>query len=91
VRIALGASARDIFKMVLRQGLITTAVGTAVGLAGAFLLTRTMRSLLFEVSPNDPLTTTAVALLIMLVAALASYVPARRATRVDPMVALRSE
>lgn len=91
VRIALGATPGNILKMVLGQGLVTVAIGTAIGLVGSFLLTRTMRSLLFEVSPNDPLTVVGVALLLMLVAMLASYVPARRATRVDPMVALRYE
>ena len=91
VRIALGATPGNILKMVLGQGLVTVAIGTAIGLVGSFLLTRTMRSLLFEVSPNDPLTVVGVALLLMLVAMLASYIPARRATRVDPMVALRYE
>jgi hypothetical protein len=91
VRIALGATPGNILKMVLGQGLVTAAIGTAIGLVGSFLLTRTMSSLLFEVSPNDPLTVVGVALLLMLVAMLASYIPARRATRVDPMVALRYE
>jgi hypothetical protein len=91
VRIALGATPRAILKLVLAQGLLTIAIGTAIGLAGSFALTRTMRSLLFEVSPNDPLTIAAVALLLVLIAALASYIPARRATRVDPTVALRYE
>ena len=91
VRIALGATPRAILKMVLAQGLLTIAIGTAIGLAGSFLLTRTMRSLLFEVSPNDPLTIAGVVLLLVFIAALASYIPARRATRVDPTVALRYE
>ncbi|MCA1575832.1 MAG: ABC transporter permease [Acidobacteria bacterium] len=91
VRIALGATPRAILRMVLAQGLLTIAIGTAIGLAGSFALTRTMRSLLFEVSPNDPLTIAGVALLLVLIAALASYIPARRATRVDPTVALRYE
>ena len=91
VRIALGATPRAILRMVLSQGLLTIAIGTAIGLAGSFALTRTMRSLLFEVSPNDPLTIAGVALLLILIAALASYIPARRATRVDPTVALRYE
>lgn len=91
VRIALGASPGDILKMVLRQALITAAIGIALGLVGSFLLTRTMRSLLFEVSPSDPLTIVGVALLLLLIAMLASYIPARKATRVDPMVALRHE
>ncbi|HEV8581987.1 MAG TPA: ABC transporter permease [Thermoanaerobaculia bacterium] len=91
VRLALGATDRNILRMVLGQGLITAAVGTALGLAGSFLLTHSLRSLLFEVSPNDPATVVDVALLLLLAAMLASYVPARRAARVDPGVALRSE
>ena len=91
VRIALGATPATILKMVLWQGLVTVVIGMAIGLAGSFLLTRTMRSLLFEISPNDPVTIGVIALLVIVVAALASYIPARRATRVDPMVALRYE
>ena len=91
VRIALGATPRAILKMVLAQGLLTIGMGIAIGLAGSVALTRTMRSLLFQVSPNDPLTLAGVALLLILIAALASYIPARRATRVDPTVALRYE
>jgi ABC-type antimicrobial peptide transport system permease subunit len=91
VRIALGATPGNILKMILWQGLVTVAIGTAFGLLGSFLLTRTMRSMLFEVSPNDPLTVVGVALLLTLVAMLASYIPAYRATRVDPLVALRYE
>jgi len=91
VRLALGATPGNILKMVLGQGLATAAVGVAVGLLGASLLTRTMSSLLFEVSPHDPVTVVCVALSLILAAVLASYVPARRATRVDPMVALRHE
>jgi putative ABC transport system permease protein len=91
VRIALGATPGGILKMVLGQGLLTVAIGLIVGLAGSFLLTRTMRSMLFEISPNDPLTIAGIALLLLLIAMLASYIPARRATRVDPMIALRYE
>lgn len=91
VRIALGATPGGILKMVLGQGLLTVAFGLLVGLAGSLLLTRTMRSMLFEISPNDPLTIVGIALLLLLIAMLASYIPARRATRVDPMVALRYE
>lgn len=91
VRIALGATTGDILKMVLAQGLITTVIGIAIGVVGALLLARTMRSLLFEVSPADPVSIVGVSLLLMLVAMLASYIPARRAIRVDPMVALRFE
>jgi putative ABC transport system permease protein len=91
VRIALGATPGGILKMVLGQGLLTVAIGLIVGLAGSLLLTRTMRSMLFEISPNDPLTIVGIALLLLLIAMLASYIPARRATRVDPMIALRYE
>jgi ABC-type antimicrobial peptide transport system permease subunit len=91
VRIALGATRGKILKMILGQGLITVGVGIAIGLAGSFLLTRTMRSMLFEVGPNDPLTLAGIAVLLTLVALVASYIPARRATRVDPMIALRYE
>ena len=91
VRIALGASTGNVLQLVLRQALITAVIGVAVGLAGSALLTRTMRSLLFDVSPDDPVTLAGVALLLLLVALLASYIPARRATRVDPIVALRYE
>jgi cell division protein FtsX len=91
VRIALGATRGKILMMVLGQGLITVAIGVAIGLAGSLLLTRTMRSMLFEVSPNDPLTIVGITLLVTLIAMLASYIPAHRATRVDPMIALRYE
>ena len=91
LRIALGATPLNVVKMVLGQGLVTIAIGTAIGLLGSLLLTRTMRSLLFEVSPNDPLTVAGVTLLLILIAALASLIPAYRAARVDPMVALRRE
>lgn len=91
VRIALGATRGQILKLVLGQALITVVIGIAIGLAGSFLLTRTMRSMLFEISPNDPLTMVGIALLLTLVALVASYIPARRATRVDPMIALRYE
>src|SRR4030095_3794493 len=82
VRVALGATPGNILKMVLGQGLITVAIGMVIGVAGSLLLTRTMRSMLFEVSPNDPLTLVGIALLLLLIALVASYIPARRATRV---------
>jgi ABC-type antimicrobial peptide transport system permease subunit len=88
---ALDAAPVNILRMVLGQGLLTIVIGAEIGLIGSLLLTRTLRSLLFEVSPNDPLTLAGVTLLLLLVAMLASYIPARRATRADPMVALRHE
>jgi hypothetical protein len=91
VRMALGASTTKVLKMVLLQGLITSVAGVAIGLAGSFLLTRTMRSLLFEIGPNDPVTLVSVTLLLVLATMLASYIPARHAAKVDPMVALRYE
>jgi putative ABC transport system permease protein len=91
VRIALGATANNIQKMVLKQGLTTALIGIGIGLAGAFVLTRTMRSLLFAISPTDLVTFAGVALLLMIVVTLASYIPARRATLVEPTVALRHD
>jgi predicted permease len=91
VRMALGASAGNVLRLVLSQGMSTAAIGVAIGIAGSLALTRTMQSLLFGVSATDPLTFAGVALLLALVAFLASYLPARRATRVDPMAALRCE
>jgi predicted lysophospholipase L1 biosynthesis ABC-type transport system permease subunit len=91
IRIALGASAGDVFRLVLGQGLFTAVVGVAIGIAGSFVLTRTMQSLLFGISATDPVTFAGVALLLTLVAFVASYIPARRATKVDPIVALRYE
>jgi putative ABC transport system permease protein len=91
IRMALGASSRDVLKLVVGQGLLLTLVGLAVGLAGAFALTRLIQSMLFGVAATDPVTFGAVSLLLVVVAMLACYFPARRATRVDPMVALRYE
>src|SRR5215467_2756870 len=91
VRMALGASVRNVLKLILEQAMLTTIIGIGIGLIASFILTRTMRSLLFEVSATDPVTLLGVALLLTVVALAASYVPARRATKVDPMVALRYE
>ena len=91
IRLALGAQSRDVLWMVVRHGSKLILIGLAIGLAGAFALTRWMASLLFGVKANDPLTFAAVAVLLAIVALLACYVPALRATKVDPMEALRCE
>ena len=91
IRMALGAQRAQVLALVLRHGLILTAIGIAAGLAGAAAGTRLLQGMLFGITPLDPLTFGAVSLLFGLVATVASYLPARRATTVDPMVALRSE
>jgi predicted permease len=91
VRMALGAGAPDVLRLVLGHGMSTTVIGLTIGIAGSFVLTRAMQSLLFGVSTTDPVTIAGVALLLGSAALLACYVPARRATKVDPMVALRHE
>ena len=91
VRIALGAQWNDVLKLVLRSGMLLVITGLIVGLVGALALTRLMTTLLFEVSPTDPITFAAVAFCVILATLLACYIPARRATKVDPLVALRYE
>ena len=91
IRTALGASRGDILRMVLREGLILLLIGLATGILASLGLTRLLATLLYGVSPRDPLTFVVLSLLLSAVALLASYVPARRAARIDPMVALRYE
>jgi putative ABC transport system permease protein len=91
VHLALGAQQSDVMRIVMGKGFKLTLVGIALGLAGAFILTRVIHSLLYEVSPTDSITFAGLSLLLMSVAILACYIPARRATKVDPMVALRYE
>ena len=91
IRLALGATQNNILRLVVRQGMALALTGVAIGLVGAFVLTRLMRSLLFGVKSTDPLTFVAIASLLAAIALLASYIPARRAARIDPMVSLRCE
>lgn len=91
IRMALGARARDVLGMVLRQGFMAVALGVAIGIAGTLVLTRAMASLLFGVRAHDPITFAAVTLALVCVALLASYLPARRAASIEPMVALRHD
>ena len=91
VRVALGATSHDVLMMILGQGLRTVLIGVVIGLAGSLALTRAIQSLLFGVTASDPLTLATVMLLLVVVALLACYIPARRAAKVDPMVALRYE
>jgi putative ABC transport system permease protein len=91
IRVALGASRSAILRWVLKQGLVLTMAGVVVGIVGALLLTRLLRSLLFGIGPADIVTYGALAILLTIVALIACYVPARRATKVDPLIALRYE
>jgi ABC-type antimicrobial peptide transport system permease subunit len=91
IRLALGAERSKVAGLVIRDGLILCLIGLTLGLAGAFGATRLLRGLLYQVAPTDPGTYAAVAILLMVVSLLACWLPARRATRVDPLIALRSE
>jgi predicted permease len=91
IRVALGARSADVARMVLQEAVILSSIAVAIGLAGAFALTRVLQTLLFEVTPTDPATLLAVSASVLGVAAVSAFLPARRAVRVDPMVALRYE
>jgi putative ABC transport system permease protein len=91
VRLAVGASPADVIRLIVREGAALTAIGLGFGLAGALAAAQALTSLLFGIAPTDPLTFVAVAIGLAAVALAASYVPARRASRVDPMTALRAE
>jgi putative ABC transport system permease protein len=91
VRLALGAQPADLYRLVMKRGLMAGAIGVLLGIAGALALTRFMQSLLFETAPYDPLVYTAVALLLLAAAALACLLPARRAARIDVARLLRAE
>jgi putative ABC transport system permease protein len=91
LRMTLGAQPRDVLRMVLAQAMRRVIAGAVAGLAGALLLTRLMANLLFGVRPTDPLTFGSVTLVLVCAALLASYLPARRATRINPIIALRQE
>jgi ABC-type antimicrobial peptide transport system permease subunit len=89
--VALGARPAEVMRMVLRQGLTLAAVGAALGLTGALLAARLLSKLLFEVAPTDPLTFGVSVALLIVVAAVACYLPSRRAARIDPILALRQD
>jgi ABC-type antimicrobial peptide transport system permease subunit len=91
IRVALGAPLAGVLRGVVRHGVVLTAIGAAVGIAGSLAVTRLLGSMLFGVRPSDPVTLIGVSCLLLMVALAACYFPARRATRVDPLVALRHE
>ena len=91
IRMALGAETRDVLKLVLGHGMVLALTGVVIGLAGALSLTRLLNALLFGVSATDPLTFAMISVSLISVAMLACYIPARRATKVDPMITLRHD
>jgi len=91
IRMALGAQRADVLALFIRQGMVLVLIGVGLGLVGALALTQLMSTLLFGVAPDDPMTFVIVAILLSVIALFACYVPARRAARVDPLVALRHE
>ncbi|MBV8867771.1 MAG: ABC transporter permease [Acidobacteriaceae bacterium] len=91
IRLALGATASDVHGLILKQGMLPAVIGIAAGLLGALFLTQVMKSLLFQVAPLDPITFMALPLFLLAISALACYLPALRATRIDPTIALRTE
>jgi ABC-type antimicrobial peptide transport system permease subunit len=91
IRMALGASQRSVLAMIVRHGMTVALAGAAIGVVGALALSRVMRTMLFGVQGSDPLTFVAVSLLLAAIAFVATYLPARRAARIDPMISLRSE
>ena len=91
IRLALGAQTSDVLRLVTVQGMKLAFIGVALGLAGSFALTRLMKNLLFGVGTTDPVTFSLIPVLLVVVSLAACYIPARRATRVDPLIALRSE
>jgi ABC-type antimicrobial peptide transport system permease subunit len=91
IRLALGAPLTDVTRLFIRNGLLLSAMGCVCGIAAALVLTRLMKSLLFSVSPSDPLTYVVMSIVLITAAALASYLPARKATKVDPVEALKAE
>ena len=91
IRMALGANRADVLRLVVQQGMKITVLGLALGLVGAFFVSRVLIGMLYGISPTDPLTFTGVSIVLLVVALVACLLPARRATRVDPIVALRAE